>query len=247
MISRIRNNIIQILIIIALLTAGLFYFWSRPSATKTGQPLKPSQLDLSADNPFHENLNPPPQSDSAASAQESNSASVPAELTEKELPAWKTLDEIIKSKNDNDPRMDRELSHLSAGFHKALYKKYASFKPEARNERGTIVFLVARDLKDPADLDFLQSVYQESPCLNMGDCTASPEADPQDIGAQQTTLNYPQLAGLFQLDQQISKHPEFLKDPSFRAGIYSLLKTAENFPAPQVHQKAQQIREKYGL
>ena len=83
------------------------------------------------------------------------------ELPEREKSAWLALEEILKSKNDNDPRLDKDLSDLSLHFHKALYSKYQSLKPEDRNGRGTLVFLVARDLKNSADIEFLQKVYEE--------------------------------------------------------------------------------------
>jgi hypothetical protein len=247
MISRIRNNKFSILILIALLTAGLFFYLRTTHVPENETKIiKPSQLDFSQSNQLRENTVEAvsKSSDNSVAAPQ---VSEPAALSEKEKSAWKALHEILKSKNDNDPRLDTELRTMSETFHKALYEEYRAMKPEARNERGTLVFLIARDLKTPADVEFLQSVYQESPCLNMGDCSAGPDADPQDTGAQQTSLNYPQVAGLYQLDRQLSQRPELLRDPAFRSGIYNLLKFAENFPVPQVHQKAQQIREKYGL
>ena len=247
MISRLRSSRFSVFAIIALLTAGLFYFWGYDRKSSPVAGLKPSQLNFAESNQLpHEKTTatslPLPVKENSSTLNQP----VP-ELSEKEKVAWATLDEILKTKNDNDPRMDRDLKILTPAFHSAIYSKYHLLKPEDRNERGTLVFLIARDLKSQADLDFLQSVYQEAPCTNMGDCSAPTANDPQDTGAQQTSLNYPQMAGLYQLDSQLSKRPELLKDPNFRAGIYALLKTAENFPAPQIHEKAQQIREKYGL
>lgn len=233
-------------LIAALLFAGLFLFRGQESAQPDQHRLvKPSQMTFSQGNQFSENFNAKPES--ADVSESKATAKTPPPLPEKEIASWNALEDILKSKNDNDPRLDNELAHLSAEFHRALFAKYSNLKPEDRNERGTLVFLVARDLKSPADLEFLKSVYEESPCLNMENCAAGSMDDPQEAGGQQTSLNYPQLAGLYQLDAQLSKRPELLKDPQFRAGIYALLKTAENFPAPQVHEKAQQIREKYGL
>lgn len=235
-------------LILALLTAGLFLFKNTGySPDKPGPQFglkKPSQMSFTGGNRFSEDFNAKP---SATSENTSSAPEALPALPESERPAWQALEEILQSKNDNDPRLDKELSDLSLEFHKALFTKYQNLKPEDRNGRGTLVFLIARDLKNKDDLDFLQTVYEESPCLNLADCTAPPADDPTGSGSQETSLNYPQLAGLYQLDMQLSKRPELLKQPDFRAGVYSLLKTAENFPAPQVHAKAQQIREKYGL
>ncbi len=227
-----------------MLIAGLFLFKDYESLPEQHGLKKPSQMTFAQSNQFSEDFNAKPEG--ASTAVTAAPQALP-QLPENEKPAWQALEEILKSKNDNDPRLDTALSQLSAEFHKAIYSKYLSLKPEDRNERGTLVFLVARDLKTEADIDFLQTVYEESPCLNMANCAANSENDPQENNGQQTSLNYPQLAGLYQVDAQLSKRPELLKNPQFRAGIYALLKTAENFPAPQVHEKAKQIREKYGL
>jgi len=239
-----RKVLITIGLGIALLLAGLFLFKSYNKDASAPHGLqKPSQMTFTQGNRFSEDFNATPDTPEESAVV---SAEAPA-LADDEKAAWQALEEILNSKNDNDPRLDKQLSQLSPEFHKAIFSKYESLKPEDRNGRGTLVFLVARDLKDTADIEFLQKVYEENPCLNMRDCSAQPDEDPQDSGFQQTSLNYPQLAGLYQIDAALSKRPSLLNNPQIRAGIYSLLKTAENFPAPQVHAKAQQIREKYGL
>lgn len=201
-------------------------------------------MSFAGGNQFSKDFNAKPSTPSENLALEKQALPL---LPESEKEAWQALEDVLHSKNDNDPRLDKELADLSLEFHKALFMKYQNLKPEDRNGRGTLVFLIARDLKNKADLEFLQTVYEESPCLNMADCTAPSVDDSTGSGSQETSLNYPQLVGLYQLDMQLSKRPDLLKQPDFRAGVYSLLKTAENFPAPQVHAKAQQIREKYGL
>lgn len=240
-----RNNRNYYFLSIALLLAGLFYFQDSFKKNNSSSVLKPSQLDFSKANQFpSEDFTPAETTQNEVSL--GNTLQLPP-FTKNDLQKWQSLEEILKSKNDNDPRINAELKNLSTEFHEALYSKYASMKPEDRNERGTLVFLIARDLKSPNDLDFLQKVYQESPCLNLANCQTSTEEDPHHGGANQTTLDYPQLVGLYQLDRQLGERPEILKDANLRAGVYATLKNAENFPAPQVHQKAQQIREKYGL
>ena len=71
------------------------------------------------------------------------------------------LKEILKTKNDNDPRLDSELSHLSPALKKAMITAYTQMPAEKRNERGTVVFLIGRDANQKADIDFLQSVLME--------------------------------------------------------------------------------------
>src|SRR5580700_7097984 len=53
-----------------------------------------------------------------------------------------TLEMILGSKNDNDPRLDSGFNDLTAGEKKLFRRKYGALRPELRNERGTIVYLL---------------------------------------------------------------------------------------------------------
>ena len=127
-----------------------------------------------------------------------------------------TIEAVVKSKNDNDPRINTELKSLSPDVHQALYAKYKAFPAEDRNNRGLVVFLIARDLKSVADLDFLKKVYAESPCLSLEDCKNVGSDDAHFSGTNQTTMNYPQFAGLYQLEKQLEGRRDLLKDPVFK-------------------------------
>jgi hypothetical protein len=240
-----QSKNLKIFTAVALFIAGLFYFYEseKESALKI---LKPSQLDFSKSNELSKNYRPPADTQPTVKEIEENTLAK-LQLDTAEAKAWKSLEEILKSKNDNDPRIDSELKNLSLNFHKAIYEKYTQLKPEQRNERGTLVFLIARDLKDANDLDFLKNVYRETPCLNMLDCSNSTDQVQDEAGSNQTTLQYPQLAGLYQLERQLQKRPEFLKDPMLRAGVVDVLQNAESYAVPQISEKAMRIREKYAL
>ena len=111
-----------------------------------------------------------------------------------------TFKEIIDSKNDNDPRIDTELDHLSPELKAALEKDYSATAPEKLNHRGTIVFLVGRSLDSVEDVQFLSQVLMEKPCLSLENCSKEVrEEDPEQRHhdtMNQTTLNYPQLMGI---------------------------------------------------
>jgi hypothetical protein len=128
---------------------------------------------------------------------------------------WFTLLQILESKRDNDPRIDTELKDLSPLFKLTLAMRYAELKPEKFNERGTLVFLVGRELVNPADVDFMRTVLTEKPCLSVTDCSRVPVAhageDDHREMVNETTVRYPQLMALRALKQ---KWAELQREPS---------------------------------
>src|SRR5207302_220894 len=81
------------------------------------------------------------------------------------------LDEILRSRNDNDPRLDADFNDLSAETKRRFREKYGALAPEKRNERGTVVYLLGRNINDDRDWDFLREVAGEPPCLSLSDCS----------------------------------------------------------------------------
>ena len=229
--------------------AGLFFIWGKKSSEATTL-LKPSQMDFTNSNRLQEPVAVSGSVQAEESISETATSPEPVSvdaLSEPEKKLWANLEEILKSKNDSDPRV-KDLVNLSANFRKALSDKYNSLKMEDRNGRGFIVFLISKELKSGSDLDFLQKVYQEPPCLSLENCAVTSRDDnPHNSGIDQTTMNYPQLVVLYQLDKQLESNPALLTDPAMRAGVLATLKQAESFPVPSVHDRAQKIREKYQL
>lgn len=109
----------------------------------------------------------------------------------------KIIDEIFLTKNDNDPRLDSEFRHLSEDDKSALQNKYFTQPKERLNERGTLVFLLGREIKNSNDLNFMKSVLQEEPCKSFEFCnkTMADEKD-EHHGADDLTLSYPQAMAL---------------------------------------------------
>ncbi|MNJ94640.1 hypothetical protein D3C87_123420 [compost metagenome] len=113
------------------------------------------------------------------------------------------LGEIFSSKNDNDPRMDNELRVLSDDAKSALIKMYQQLPLENRNERGTIVFLIGRNLNNKKDYQFLKEVLLEAPCLSLQNCfqnmpnnTDSHDHQDHTANSMAIVLDYPQLTAL---------------------------------------------------
>ena len=122
------------------------------------------------------------------------------EPTPTDLKQLDILKQIFAKKNDNDPRLDRDLRHLSPAAKALLRAEYASLTPESRNERGTIVFLLGRDLNSSSDAEFISKVLSEPECLSLARCSESPppaKRDDEHIEtANEVTLVYPQLMAL---------------------------------------------------
>ncbi len=162
-----------------------------------------------------------------------------SELTAHQI---QVLEQIFESKNDNDPRMDSELKELTSEAKNALKEKYTSLPENQRNARGTIVFLIGRNLTGPADYQFLKQVLSEPPCLGLVDCaqpmSAQSSGGHEDTGGIGVVLDYPQMAAL----KAIEKHPaqnELLK--SFQG---EALQAGRAFRSVKVSEAAEVIARK---
>ena len=148
-----------------------------------------------------------------------NLESVTARLNPEDTRKIQILVEILHSKNDNDPRMDREFRQMSPALKRSLEGEYERFSRERRNERGTIAFLLARDASEPRDLEFVQKVFAEEPCRSLADCYRDPIAGSAiDPGSDHsvdsdTLLAYPQVLTLsaLGLNRNEALRPEIAK------------------------------------
>jgi hypothetical protein len=233
----------------ALLIAGLF-FLRRPAAhhnvpgNAVGSEvadLKPSQLDFSKSNQIQEAKPVAPITEEKVQLQKSTT------LSEVDQKKWTLFEEVLNSKNDNDPRVDKELRNLSPEMHQNLRGAYSKLPMENRNGRGFVAFLIARDLKDAQDVQFLKEIYQEAPCLSFQSCGQTAAPDPHFDDINETSLNYPQLVGLYQIEKQLEARPDLLSSPEMKTAFSNLLREARQFPSSAIQKRAQTIQEKYGL
>jgi len=170
---------------------------------------------------------------------EGSSAGSETPLQTRDLEQIRVLDEIIESKNDNDPRLDRLLRDLSEPLKNELRAKYAPIPAEKRNDRGTVVFLIGREIAEgrgsTADLQFLKEVLMEKPCLSLEDCSKSPSGvgpDEQHLEAiHETTLHYPQLMDLRYLKIALDQGT---LSPVMREAVLAILETARQSPNARV-------------
>jgi len=110
----------------------------------------------------------------------------------------RVLEEILASRNDNDSRLDTGFNGLSPETKALFRQKYASLPAEARNERGTIVYIIGKNLSQPEDWVFLEEVVREKPCLSLQNCAAAAPAPDHEQHTVSVTLAYPALVALRQ-------------------------------------------------
>jgi hypothetical protein len=116
------------------------------------------------------------------------------------------LGTILASRNDNDPRLDLDFNGLSAGDKRLFRKKYREIAVEKRNERGTIVYLLGRNLKTHEDWEFFRQVALEPPCLSLSDCSKKPApGSDEEATGDEVTLAYPSLVALRQAKRVVEE------------------------------------------
>ncbi len=113
------------------------------------------------------------------------------------------LKEILRSGNDNDPRLDSAFNDLSPQAKGLFRQKYQQLPAEERNERGTIIYLLGRNLRSAEDWEFLHTVVNEQPCLSLADCSKETRAVPD--GHLSITLAYPALVALKQAERTLNE------------------------------------------
>lgn len=151
------------------------------------------------------------------------------------------LNEILTAKNDNDLRLDTELRDLSPETRAAMTSKYRELSPEKLNERGTIVFLMGRNIQTSEDVAFLREVLEERACLSLSNCSELPAPAAPDSHADHSaegnplTLAYPQLTALNSL-AQARENSELT--PELRSAIDAALESAKRSPVRAVSVRA---------
>lgn len=173
------------------------------------------------------------------------------------------LDEVLASKNDNDPRLDSELRILGDIARKEFREVYDKLAKESLNERGTVVFLLGRNLAGEGDFRFIQNVLKEPACKSLANCTAgSAQAGAPQLGRQpsdtstsdrahsaahaaheagvdEVTLVYPQLMALRMIGRLIAAHEVTTKN---RAWVEETLRVARESPIARVAAEARALR-----
>jgi len=138
---------------------------------------------------------PGPDTDAGAARQAALPANTAAYTPAQQLAL---LEEILLSRNDNDPRLDTAFNDLSPQAKRLFRRKYRQLPAESRNELGTVVYLLGRNIKTAEDWDFLRNVVTEPPCLSLANCSAEAAAgsDSHVATGMELTLSYPAIMAL---------------------------------------------------
>ena len=247
------NQLIFILIAFGALTfVGLRFFANQDLSVSTSQAaIKPSQIDFTQSNKISEPKTVKLQSNAEQIAAVQKPVEFKSEIEQRfsafEKKQWAAFNTILKSKNDNDPRLDSDLKKLSQTLSQALMQKYDSLPHEDRGGRGLITFLIARNFATADEADFLKKVFAETPCLSLGNCQTTSEQNPHNSGVDSTTLIYPQQSVLYMIEKQLAENPKRLDNTDYRAGVTQIITQAENYPIASVRDKAKSIKQKFGI
>ena len=130
------------------------------------------------------------------------------------------LGEILASHNDNDPRLDTEFRNLDAAAKAALVEYYAGLPLTQANARGTVVFLLGREIRAKADLPFFRRVLEEK----VREVPEDPEFPSRLLAA------YPQVHAVRALGKALAASP----DPALKAELRAQLERAAKSPNAEV-------------
>lgn len=157
------------------------------------------------------------------------------------------LNQILTAHNDNDPRLDSDFNSLTDDEKNLMEHRYSELPTEKRNQRGTIVFLLARNLNSSQDFDFLKQVLVEQPCRSLSDCSkdsapSTHESMHEELGTG-VTLAYPQLVALNGIQKFLDQTGTI--DPQLVSKAIRDLEAAEKSNVDLVSRKAAELLARY--
>lgn len=106
-------------------------------------------------------------------------------------PKLAKLEAILAARDDNDPRLDTDFEELSEATKKAFRRRYNELPLEYFNERGTLVYVLGRNMTTVSDWEFFHAVVSEPPCLSLSNCSKA-----GGVPGNEVTLAYPALVAL---------------------------------------------------
>jgi hypothetical protein len=162
-----------------------------------------------------------------------------------ESPKLKLLQEILLTKNDNDPRLDSQFTSLSPEFKQELRQFYQELPKESLNQRGTVLFVLAKDLSTTEDLQIFGLALKEEACLSFANCQQPPNESPDDHldSVNEVSLLYPQMVALNRLENLIHKADFFSHTDDYIREVREILQNATLSKEPRIQQKAQNLLE----
>jgi hypothetical protein len=163
----------------------------------------------------------------------------------------KVLEAILASRNDNDPRLDLDFNGMSAEDKRLFRNKYRELAVEKRNERGTVVYLLGKNLKTREDWEFFRQVALEPPCLSLSDCSKKPApGSDEEATGDEVTLAYPSLVALRQAKRIVEESrtrvsTKGAKPPAAEKEALALFSAAKKSRTPAVARTAASLEKKF--
>jgi hypothetical protein len=157
-------------------------------------------------------------------------------LEPKDLRKIVVLQELMDSKNERDPRIEKDLSDLSPEVKSVVETLYTETPASQTQERGMIVLVLGRQITQKADIDFLKQVLMEKPRAN-GDAHAK-AADAKLSDAN--PVYYPQVVAMRSLVEQYrSLRGNVHADKTLAPNILEGLRDLTHAPSARVSSDAE--------
>ncbi|MBX9768166.1 MAG: hypothetical protein K2X47_12910 [Bdellovibrionales bacterium] len=228
---------------VALAICGIGFFWKATSVHRHNAQREDALASLASDTLIDQALasfktsekTSPESLEASAKVLGGDSIPRPSEKIQ-------VLESILSQANDNDPRMDTILRNFSSAEKQELMLKYSQLEPELLNQRGTLVFLLGREIKDTSDAQFIEDVLQSEPCRSLGRC--SEELKGRDRGSHEgeigteMTLIYPQMVALHSVETTLRK-PDTTAE--VRQRLQKTLETSSRSQHPVIANRASEI------
>jgi hypothetical protein len=117
---------------------------------------------------------------------------------------------------------------------------------ERRNDLGTVVYLLGRNLKTDEDWAFMRDVAAAPPCLSLEDCSrqAKTEPDPHVTAGVEITLSYPAIMALKRAERILQADPGSRR-PDDAAQALRLIAAGKNSRAKAVSDLAADLERQY--
>jgi hypothetical protein len=167
-------------------------------------------------------------------------------ISAESLAKLKTLDEILRSKNDNDSRLDRDFNDLSSETKRLFRAKYHGIPAERRNERGTVVYLLGRNLREPEDWAFLREVAAEPACLSLSDCSKKPApGGDEEAAGDEVTLAYTSLVALKQAQHALESSRAISTSGAAAKEAMGVIEVGRKSPVRAVSRMAEKLEKRF--
>jgi len=220
----------RFVVILSLVAVAVAFFMMRGAPQRAPEPVaEPAP----AESPPQTPSTPEPVRAPVAGSVTAPTPVAPAEAAvDAPVKKLEILKEILDSRHDNDPRLDTEFRDLDPAMKAKLQKFYHELPAEKLNSRGTVVFLLGRNIRTSEDARFFNFVLQQAPCLSLAHCAEAGEPDPES--SSDVTLAYPQIVATVGL----VKGWGAISDPTRRAELLESLKAAARSSNPALARSA---------